>query len=366
MPAPTPRAPRPLRLLVVEDSPLDHDMLLLTLQRQGLAVESLRVETEAEMRAALSEPGWDAIVTDHQLPAFSGDAAIRVARECAPDLALIMVSGTIGEDMAVAAMRGGADDYLLKDKLARLRVALENAMASARGRARRRRAERALIESRKRQQALSAHLQTAIENERREIARELHDEIGSGLTALRYDLNWIARRDDAGVRARAEDAERQLAQLLQACQDIVRRLRPPVLDSGLVPALQWQMEQFRKRTGLTARLEVSRERIETDDETALVLYRALQEALTNVARHARASAVTASLVVSAGEISLEVSDDGVGIAPERERRVQAFGLRGLAERVRGAGGLLEVGRGPQGGTVVLLSLPCPVAVEALS
>jgi signal transduction histidine kinase len=351
---------------VVEDSQLDHDMLLLTLQRQGLAVESLRVETEAEMREALSRPGWHAILTDNNLPAFSGGEAIRVARQCAPDLPLIMVSGTIGEDMAVAAMRGGADDYLLKDNLTRLRVSLENAIEAARSRARRRRAERALIESRRQLQALSAHLQTAIEHERREIARELHDEIGSGLTALRYDLNWIARRDDAAVRARAEDAERQLQGLLRACQTIVRRLRPPILDSGLLPALEWQIDDFRRRTGLNARLDVNRSGFEVDDDTALILYRGLQEALTNVTRHARAGRVDASLVVGPDLISLEVSDDGVGIPPESVRRPQAFGLRGLAERVRGAGGLLEVSPGPNGGTIVLLSLPCRSVAEALS
>ncbi|MEZ5649191.1 MAG: histidine kinase [Burkholderiaceae bacterium] len=353
----------PLRLLMVEDSEIDHDMLLLTLQRQQVIAQCHRVETEAQLRDALALGGWHAVISDYNLPTFSGDEAIRVVRECAPDLAVIIVSGAIGEDKAVASMRGGADDYLLKDNLARLRVALENAMDAAGTRARRRRVERALLESRQQLRALSAHLQATIESERQQIARELHDEIGSGLTALRYDLNWIARREDAPARERAEHAQQQLSGLLLACQRIVRRLRPPILDTGLLPALEWQIDDFRGRVGLPVTFDVNRETLEVDDEIALITYRGLQEALTNIARHARANRVQASLVVSGDELSLEVSDDGVGICPERERPGHSFGLRGLAERVRGVGGLLEAGPGPRGGTVLLLNLPLRVPAE---
>ncbi|MEZ5657777.1 MAG: histidine kinase [Burkholderiaceae bacterium] len=351
---------------MVEDSEIDHDMLLLTLQRQQVLAECCRVETEAELRIALAQGGWHAVISDYNLPTFSGDEAVRVVRECAPDLAVIIVSGAIGEDKAVAAMRGGADDYLLKGSLARLRVALENAMDAARSRARRRRVERALLESRQQLRALSAHLQTTIEDERQQIARELHDEIGSGLTALRYDLNWIARREDEPLRKRAEQAQQQLSELLAACQRIVRRLRPPILDTGLVPALEWQIGEFRSRYGLPVSFDVNRARFDIDDEIALITYRGLQEALTNIARHAHASQVQASLVISGDELSLEISDDGIGIPADTRGRGASFGLRGLAERVRSVGGLFEVGPGPRAGTVVLINLPLRVSHEVLA
>lgn len=363
--APDTGSSEPLRLLVVEDSEGDFELLQAHLRRQGLHARCHRVETEAAMRDALAAGGWDAIVSDHHLPTFSGEEAIRVARACAPDLAVIIVSGTIGEDRAVAAMRGGADDYLLKDNPARLRVALENAMDAARARARRRRAERALLESRQQLRALSAHLQQTIEGERQTIARELHDEIGSGLTALNYDLAWLARRDDPATAERARRAQAHLTGLLDSVQAIMRRLRPPILDSGLLPALEWQIGQFRQRTGLPVSFDVNQADLEVDDATALTLYRALQEALTNIAKHARASRVHASLIASGDELSLEISDDGIGIPPLRERREQAFGLRGLAERVQQLGGLLEASRGPDGGTSVLVSLPLRTPVKEL-
>jgi signal transduction histidine kinase len=338
-------------------------MAELTLRRQGIDARCLRVDTAAQMLDALARGGWDAIVSDWHLPGFSGDAAIRLGKEHAPDLPILIVSGTIGEDVAVAAMREGADDYLIKGRLARLGKALENAIDAARTRAAKRVADTALRESQAQLQALSAHLQDAIETERTTIARELHDEIGSGLTALRYDLAWIERHPGPDATARAAQAQGHLADLLQACQRIVQNLRPPVLDSGLLPALQWQAAQFRRRAGLPVHFDANRTEFDTSADTALIVYRTLQEGLTNIAKHAQATQVRASLVCSRDELSLELTDDGVGIDPGYRHKTSSFGLRGLAERARRAGGLLEASRGPRGGTSLLLSLPIHASAE---
>lgn len=138
---------RPLRVLFVEDSATDMKLVIQALKGMGRAVECERVEDEAEMGAALSSGSWDLVVSDWSLPRFSGLNALTIAKQVDPDIPFIIVSGTIGEETAVAAMRGGAQDYVLKDNLARLVPAVERELGDSEGRRQRRRAEKALAAS---------------------------------------------------------------------------------------------------------------------------------------------------------------------------------------------------------------------------
>jgi CheY-like chemotaxis protein len=147
-------AARPLRLLVVEDSPRDAELIVRELQRRGYAVTWRRVETEAEMKAALDAEPWEAVVSDYRMPHFDGLAALRVLQEKGLDIPFILVSGTIGEELAVAAMKGGAHDYLMKDKLARLAPAIERELAQAFVRRERKRADKELRQSEERSRIL--------------------------------------------------------------------------------------------------------------------------------------------------------------------------------------------------------------------
>lgn len=345
-----------IRILVVDDSAEDYEGTVAALGRQGLNVACRRVDDADAMAAALAESEWDAVISEHRLQRFSSDEALRMLREADRALPLLIVSSTIDEDAAVQAMHRGADDYLFKGRLERLGPALTNAMRGAEARRERERAEAALRASEQRLRELSAHLQSVVEDERRAIAREIHDEIGGTLTALRYDLGWIARNGDVAVRQRAEQALEALALAQQASQRLVRDLRPPVLDAGILAALDWQLAQFRKRTGAQATLRTNTDRIELDDAAAMTVYRTLQEALTNVVKHAQAGRVDVDLVVRDDMLSLEVLDDGRGLAPGDLDKASSFGLRGLAERARAAGGWLEVAPGRRG-TALLLTVP---------
>lgn len=345
-----------IRILVVDDCAEDYGRTVAALGRQGLNVECRRVDDADAMAAALAESEWDAVISELRLQRFSGDEALRTLREAGRALPLLIVSSTIDEDAAVQAMHRGADDYLFKGRLERLGPALTNAMRSAEARRERERAESALRASEQRLRELSAHLQSVVEDERGAIAREIHDEIGGTLTALRYDLGWITRNGDAAVRRRAEQALEALALAQQASQRLVRDLRPPVLDAGILAALDWQLAQFRKRTGAQATLRANTDRVELDDAAAMTVYRTLQEALTNVVKHAHATRVDVDLVVRDDMLSLEVLDDGQGLAPGDLEKASSFGLRGLAERARAAGGWLEVSPGRRG-TALLLTLP---------
>jgi two-component system sensor histidine kinase UhpB len=151
-------SPSALSLIVIEDSVDDYTLLMARLAREGRRVDALRVETQAGLEQALARQSWDAVVSDHRLPRFTSLEALAVVRAHDRELPFLIVSGAIGEEVAVEAMRAGADDYLMKDKLGRLEPALARAIESAAARRRQRAAEHALFESESRLRALTANL----------------------------------------------------------------------------------------------------------------------------------------------------------------------------------------------------------------
>ena len=194
--------PRALRLLHLEDSELDHELIMAQLRRTGWGLQVRRVDTEQAFREALAE-SWDAVLSDYNVPGYSGLDALDRVRRSGLDLPFILVSGEIGEDMAVQAMRGGASDYVLKSNLARLAPALEHSIEAWESRRARLAADAEVARSRAQLSELAQHLQTSVEMERAAIAREIHDDVGGSLTALKFDLAWIERRsDDPELRQR--------------------------------------------------------------------------------------------------------------------------------------------------------------------
>jgi len=347
---------RPFRLLVLEDSELDYELLLATLVRDRLAVSARRIETREQLLQALGSDEWDAVIADHQLPTFSGTEALQLVRATGRILPFLIVSGTLGEEAAVAAMRNGADDYLVKGRLARLAPALLNAMSLAQAKRERERASLALERSEQQLRELYAQLQTVIDDERAAIAREIHDDVGGMLTTLRFDLSWIERNGDTASAERARHALRTTVAIMQSAQRIQRNLRPAVLDEGLPEAMKWQIAEFRRTTGIEVQFSHNVAAVALDNARAMTVYRTLQESLTNVARHANAARVRVDLIVGADELSLEISDDGVGFSGQALAKAGSFGLRGLAERARRVGGWIDVS--PSGrGACVLLSMP---------
>jgi signal transduction histidine kinase len=349
----------PIRLLIVEDSELDFDLLTATLARDGPPLQARRVEDEASMREALERGPVDAVLTDHNMPRFDSFAALKLAKAADPDLPVLVVSGEMSEDLAVAALHAGADDFILKSRLFRVGPALMRSLQAAAQRRAGRAAAAALADSEARLRELARHLESAKEEERRRIAGEIHDDIGSMLTALRFETVALARQ----LQQRGVDAPRVplmldlIGQLVAASHRIQHKLRPPVLDAGLVAALQWLVGSFAERTGIQARFESNRDDVPLSGDGSAALYRAAQEALANVSKHAHAKQVTVQLFVSGQEVSLEVSDDGVGFDPELLRTAPGFGLRALLERARGLGGWAEVSSTPNGGASLMLSIP---------
>lgn len=348
---------RRLRVLHLEDSELDHELLAEELRRGGLQAAITRVDTPAGFRRALEESSWDVILSDYRMPGFSGLDALSMLRASGHLVPFIILSGVIGEDTAVDAMRHGATDYLLKGRTARLVPAIERALQNADALRARAHSDYELAQSRLRLQALAQHLQVSIETERAAMAREIHDEVGSALTALNFELGWIERHaTDEPTRRRARQAVEVLQQALSTAQRLMLNLRPAILDQGLAPALHWLCAGFRERHGVGCTLRTPQTLPTVAADVALTAFRTVQEALTNAAKHSGARQVTVDLMHAEDLLSVEISDDGRGWSPADLDKPRSFGLRGLRERALATGGWLDLASGPQGSSVIL-SLP---------
>ena len=213
--------------------------------------------------------------------------------------------------------------------------------------------------------ALSAHIEEAREQERTGIAREIHDVVGQAMTALKIDLAWMARRvagespvgRDA-VLAKIADLSHTIDGMIGQVRRISAELRPGELDDlGLVAALEWQAEDFEKRTGIVTTLTTNLDGERIDRQLSTAVFRIAQESLTNVARHADAHAVTVRLERKGDGLRLEVRDDGRGITTEEANRPRSLGLLGIRERARALGGTASIGPAVPRGTLVAIRLP---------
>ncbi len=353
---PNPLKDRVLRVLHLEDSELDHELMKAQLARGGLKCKVVRVEAELAFLEALDQV-WDIVISDYNLPGFSGLVALDLLKANTRDIPFILVSGEIGEETAVEAMRNGASDYLLKNHLARLVPAVVHAVDATETRRARVQADRELVASKDRLRALAQHLQTSVEHERAAIAREIHDDVGGSLTALKFDLAWIARHSTApDVVERVTSALETVTHAVEASQRIMHNLRPAILEQGLVAALHWIALRFERRTGIECEIRLPSKPLDLPAGVPLVAYRAAQEALTNVSKHAEATRVQIDLSLAGGVLSLEISDNGRGLDQEDLAKARSFGIRGLHERAGTVGGWIDLSSGGQG-TSLILSVP---------
>ncbi len=479
-----------LRLIIVEDSEDDTILLLHQLKKAGYNVDYVRVETGEELLSALENGSWDLIISDHALPNFSAPEALNALNNSDKDLPFIIVSSVIGEETAVAAMKAGAQDYIMKNNMARLAPIVQRILHDAQVRAERKKVRAALKESEEsfrrlaenaqdlicrirlvpelefeyispsvktftgfnpenfynnpelcfeiihpddrhifegllrgevsfayplimrwfhkkgsitwteqrsvgvydeegtlkaiegiarditerilseqklktnhaQIEALSSRILTAMEEERTRLARELHDELGQALTAVKLDLQLLGSQLSAshGKLNRLK----QTIDLVDYTINLVRRqsvsLRPPALDDmGLLPAIDEMIKGFMKRTGI--KTEISNngysKRLPGPVETAL--YRCVQESLTNVARHAEAATVKINLKKQNGLLLLDIIDDGIGFEPEQHNKSSdSIGLIGMHERIKLLDGEFRIDSSTGRGTKIMIRVPC--------
>jgi signal transduction histidine kinase len=225
--------------------------------------------------------------------------------------------------------------------------------------------ERRSDEQRLRARQLSQQLVAAQEEERKKLTRELHDHVGQMLTALRMEIGRAARARSGPAAGQAlSEAKRLLDTILRSVRDLVMGLRPSMLDDfGLHPALEWHVRDFRRRFGIAVDLALRGEMGGLPDQTRTCVYRIVQEALTNCARHAQARQIEITVAANDDTLDLTVADDGVGIDP---RRARGMGLLGIEERVRELHGTFDVRAAAPSGTRLHVTLPITPPVEEVA
>ncbi|MBI5910512.1 MAG: response regulator [Betaproteobacteria bacterium] len=489
-----------LRILLVEDSPDDAELVKQALLQAGLAPDLHRVDSAAGFAEALAHRPWDMVISDYNLPGFSGAEALQLLRAQPAYIPFIVVSGGIGEEEAVALLKSGADDYVMKDRLARLAPAVERSLREAQNRLESRNAQLALHESeasfkaivsnmpgmvfqlefgadggpsfayvsdgclallgapaealrrnaqvffdhilpedlpsfmesmhaayrrranwywegririaggkeikwvdlrsrsrlhddagmcwegiisnitqnkladleirRSREDLgrLSAHVETVKEQERSRIAREIHDELGGTLTAIKIMLMRLGKGvapEEKEALQRLRSTEALVDTAMEATRRIATELRPGILDLGIVAAIEWQAAEFEKRMDMSCQVTCAHKEIPLDNKISIALFRIFQETLTNITKHARATRVEVEIEADADNVMLQVHDNGYGITDEDLVKPQAFGILGMRERARNLGGEAGVRR-TRSGTAVTLRVPRSVRAAAES
>jgi len=348
----------PLTILHLEDSELDHQLVCRALTRERLAYSVTRVDSLTAFEEQIREQAFDIILADYRLPGFTALDAWAVLQRTQTRLPFVLLSGAIGESAAVAAIQLGISDYLPKNDLPNLPRVMASALEVFKAKSAEARAMAELAASEQRLALFAQHLQTAIENERASIAREIHDDIGGSLAAVRLDLSWISRHVDAvETLEHVKTANDMLQHAIGASQRIMMNLRPAILDQGLFPAIQWLAESFQRRSGVKTSLVTNNPTLNPDKPIQLTAYRTAQEALTNISKYAQCTQVKMDLSDAEGVLTLEISDNGIGISAEALSNPSAFGIRGLKERARVVNGWLDISTRQGQGTTLILNIP---------
>jgi two-component system, NarL family, sensor histidine kinase UhpB len=350
-----------LKILHLEDVSFDVEMVERELKKGNIIFEKLVVDNKVDFENALDNFLPDIILSDHSLPSFDSSGALELVKQKAPNTPFILVTATVSEEFAVNVLQRGASDYILKSNLKRLPSAVINAIEKSKMILDKAVAEQELKHSYEQVRKLASHLQDIREEERAFMAREIHDELGQQLTALKLDISWMILKltgaDDA-IREKVQNMENMISVSLKTVKKLATELHPALLDKlGIIEAIKWQSREFEKRTNIKLELILPEEPVVLSTKTAIALFRIYQESLTNILRHAGAANVSCKLVVANDHVTFIIKDDGVGFDITEIEKKQSLGLLGMKERTVMIGGKYEIISEPDHGTTVSVILP---------
>jgi signal transduction histidine kinase len=351
-----------LRIVLMEDSEPDAELIRETLLESGMNFALVTVDSIEDFEAELSQRPPNVILSDYWLPMFDGSTALELAKQIAPDVPFIFVTGVLGEEVVIEMLKRGATDYVLKTRLVRLVPAVTRALRESGQKLENRKAEERLRRSRDQLRALTGHLQFVREEERTRIAREVHDELGQALTGLKIDLSWLSGKvgRDRVLQRKVKSMSADVDETILTVRRIATELRPGVLDNlGLAAAIEWQAMDFQERTGIPCEVKIDVKEAIWDRGFSTVCFRIFQETLTNIIHHAKASRVEIHLAQIDDELVLTVRDNGRGISEKEIINARSIGLIGMRERVAQVGGQIFFFGLPKRGTTVTMRVPMP-------
>lgn len=415
-----------LRVLIVEDDPLDAELVVRELQKSGYAPEWQRVDTLTEFMNSLTNSPPDVIISDHVMPQFSSAEALQCIHDHRSTVPFIVVSHAIGDEEAVGLLHDGAADYILKDRMGRLGEAVRHALDKqqlrarfaesqhnlevlnqelekriierttalevANGRLARELSERKEIEEQLRQltsnleervkertqqlsnsytrlRALATDLTVAEQTERRRLATELHDYLAQILVVTRMKVAQLMGQDhNPEAWSTLQSVDQLLHQSLDYTRSLVSELTPQALyESGLGAAIQWLADQMRRQQVLNVETTVDASDLVLPEADAVLLFHSIRELLFNILKHGKTNRASVSMRHAQNVLSITVSDQGCGFDVSRlsDDHSNRFGLLSIRERMTALGGRFDLRSAPGKGTVASLCLPVTVSSQRI-
>lgn len=350
-----------IQILILEDSEDDILLLAKELKRSLFDFQYKQVDTLDAFHDELLRTSWDIIISDYNLMGFSALDALDVYRKTNLDIPFIIVSGVMGEESAVEAMRSGAHDYLIKSNLSRLAPAIERELKKAEIRKENKRMEQKIKNYQNQLRVFASELSLTEERERRRIATELHDRIGQTLAMSRIKLKSLKNASFPNVENELlESVIFLIEQTIQDTRTLTFEISPTILyELGFEAAVEWLLEKLPAEYGIKASLLDDNHPKPLGDDVRILLFRAVRELLFNVIKHAHAKNISISISRGVQQIVVEVMDDGVGFDPDSLHspgRTAGFGLFSITERLGYLGGNISI-HSDQAGTHVTLVAP---------
>lgn len=353
------------QILFLEDSPDDVELMEHELKEAGMQFTPRRIDNKGQFIKEVLDFRPDIILADYSLTMFNGMQAFRMLKEANLTVPFILVTGVLSEKLALDCLKEGVDDFILKSSFKRLPAAIISAIRKKEMEEEKKRIASELKKSHEELRLLVNRHQISIEEERMNIARDLHDELGQVLTALKIDIAMLRKKLTSGKKLSEQVINEEFAaitktvdKIAMSAKEISSGLRPEALDDlGIIDAIQWQTSEFEKRNKISCHLYLPNDPLDLTKELSIALFRIVQEALTNVARHSLATLVQIYLDVRDEVLFLEIIDNGKGIEDEKIKSSKSLGIIGLRERVQLLHGHFFIGKAKGGGTKVSIMLP---------
>lgn len=348
-------------ILVVDDVPMNLEIITAQLEKRGYIAVVARSGQEAVERAESAHP--DLILLDVVMPGIDGFETCRRLKQsdATRDIPVIFMTALTATDDKIEGFRVGAVDYVTKpinaeEVVTRVETHLKLDALRQRQAAQNRQLREEIAAS---EREMRSKREEAREDERKHIARELHDELGQHLSAIRLELSFVRMRwgpDNPELREKVQSVQESIDGVIYLVRDLVARLRPVVLDMGIASALEWLICEFQTSSGVKCELQIDEQVGDLNPWQTNTVFRLVQESLTNVGRHASARSVQVSLQRQSAAYVLTVRDDGLGFDPTKIG-IKSLGLQGMRERAQMLDGQLDLRTRPGGGTTLVVTFP---------
>jgi len=374
-------------ILIVDDVP-ENRLLLQNVLQDEYEVKVASSGMKA-LSIAKSTPHPDMILLDVMMPEMDGFQVCKIlkANPETANIPIIFVTGMGQVRDEALGFKLGAVDYISKPisiPTVRARVSTHLALHSQNRKLEfqyqiknleligknaqlvqeikeREKLENSLRESGESLRKLTDHLQSVREEEKADIAREIHDELGGTLTALKFDTAWLAKKlpsTEQTLLDKVNDMVRLVDASVATIRRIVTELRPTILDDlGLWAAIEWQVNEFSKRTGIKSSLNLKNNQYQPSQHQAISLFRVIQESLTNIVRHAAATQIEVGCSYDNNVVGLWIKDNGIGLPGNFTSRSTSHGIRGMYERIESLGGTINIEGVMDKGTTITIKLP---------